>query len=318
MVGKVTPNDMLSASRLPAVCGMSQYRSPNDELLSSIAAIDGKELENISNESMDWGNKLEPTILTEAAHRLGCHQLDINHEKPYFHDKWPISCSLDGTATGSMEEVFTDPDRGIYVVGQSSIRLEGTGVLEAKLTAMDAEDVLPLYRGPIQLQAQMAITKASWGAIAVLYRGTELRVFLFGPHPETLELIERTCKEFQDKLDRYKNTGYIDHYPPISPKDAARTWSTGSDSELVKLDDYGVELTKLILENKQKISRLEEETAKAQTEIMGMMRDHSHALAGDFQITWPQRSYKAAPAKIVPAKEAYTIRQSTLNIKALK
>ncbi len=55
MVGKVTPNDMLSASRLPAVCGMSQYRSPNDELLASIAAINGDELPNISNESMDWG-----------------------------------------------------------------------------------------------------------------------------------------------------------------------------------------------------------------------------------------------------------------------
>ena len=42
MVGKVTPNDMLSASRLPAVCGMSVYRSPNDELLASIAAINGE------------------------------------------------------------------------------------------------------------------------------------------------------------------------------------------------------------------------------------------------------------------------------------
>ncbi len=54
------------------------------ELLASIAAINGDELPNISNESMDWGNRLEPTILTEAAHRLGCHQLEINHEKPYF------------------------------------------------------------------------------------------------------------------------------------------------------------------------------------------------------------------------------------------
>ncbi len=52
MVGKVTPNDMLSASRLPAVCGMSQYRSPNDELLSSIAAIDGKELEKLRNKQL--------------------------------------------------------------------------------------------------------------------------------------------------------------------------------------------------------------------------------------------------------------------------
>jgi len=287
-------------------------------LLSSIATIDGKELENITNESMDWGNRLEPTILIEAAHRLGCHQLEINHEKPYFHDKWPISCSLDGTATGSMEEVFTDPERGIYVVGQSSIRLEGTGVLEAKVTKMDPEDVLPLYRGPIQLQAQMAIMKAAWGAIAVLYQGTELRIFLFAPHQETLNLIENSCKEFQDKLDRYKNTGYIDHYPPINPKDAARTWSNGSIDEPVKLDDYGAELTKLLMENKQKISKLEEENQKVQTELMSLMRSHVYAIAGNYQISWPERSYKAKPATIVPAKEAYTIRQSTLTIKELR
>jgi predicted phage-related endonuclease len=317
MVGKVTPNDMLSASRLPAVCGMSQYRSPNDELLSSIAAVKGEPPENISNESMDWGNRLEPTILTEAAHRLGCHQLEINHEKPYFHDKWPLSCSLDGTATGSMEEIVSDPDKGIYVIGQSSIRLEGTGILEAKLTAMPAEDVLPLYRGPIQLQAQMSIYKAQWGAIAVLYQGTELRIFLFAPHKETLDLIERTSNDFQDRLDRWKATGEIDYYTPQNPKDAARTW-IGSDDEPVVLDTYGEELTKLLMENKQKISKMEEENSKIQTELMGMMKNRTHGIAGSYNISWPMRNFKAQPSKITPAKEAYSIRQSTLTIKVAK
>ena len=186
MVGKVTPNDMLSASRLPAVCGMSKYQSPNDELKNSIDAINGIAPADISNESMDWGNKLEPTILTEAAYRLGCSQLDIEHDKPYFHEKWPLSCSLDGTATGPAAEVFTDPEKGIYVVGKPSITLMGTGVLEAKLTAMEPEDIPPLYRGPLQLQAQMSIMKATWGALCVLYQGTELRIFLFEPHLETL------------------------------------------------------------------------------------------------------------------------------------
>jgi predicted phage-related endonuclease len=84
------------------------------------------------------------------------------------------------------------------------------------------------------------------------------------------------------------------------------------------LDDYGTELAKLILENKQKISTLEEENQKAQTEIMNIMKSHTVAIAGNYQITWPQRSYKAQLAKIVPAKDAYTIRQSTLTIKGLK
>jgi predicted phage-related endonuclease len=318
MVGKVTPNDMLSASRIPAVCGMSKYRSPNDELLSSIDFLKGITPPDIGNEAMAWGNRLEPTILMEAANRLGCSQLEIEHLTPYFHDKWPLCCSLDGTATGNMEEVVTDPEKGIYVVGGESIVLSGTGIIEAKLTSMPAEDVLPLYRGPIQLQAQMAIYKATWGAIATLYQGTELRIFLFKQHPATLELIEKTSKEFQDKLERWKTTGEIDYYPPINPKDAARTYSSGSDGEPVILDNYVEELTKLLLENKAKITKAEDENSKIQTEIMGIMKNHTHGLAGQYQISWPVRNYKAKPATITPAKEAYSIRQSTLTIKEIK
>lgn len=318
MVGKVTPNDMLSASRLPAVCGMSQYRSPNDELLASIDAINGIAPPDISNESMDWGNKMEPTILLEAANRLDCKDLEIDYDKAFFHDKWPLSCSLDGTCYGKGQEIVSDPDKGIYVVSGGSIKLDGMGVLEAKLTSMPAEDVLPLYRGPIQLQAQMAIMKASWGAVATLYQGTQLRIFLFEKHLPTLRLIEETSKTFQAKLDRYRNTGEIDYYPPVNPKDAARTWSSGSDDEPVKLDTYAEELTKLLLENKQKIAKAEEENSKIQTELMGMLREHTYGLAGEYQISWPVRNYKAKPATITPAKEAYSVRQSTLTIKAIK
>jgi predicted phage-related endonuclease len=317
MVGKVTPNDMLSASRLPAICGMSRYQTPNDELRISIDAINGIPPTDNTNESMEWGNKLEPPILTEAAYRLGCSQLDINHEKPYFHEKWPLCCSLDGTATGPATEVFTDPDKGIYVVGQPSITLMGTGVLEAKLTKMEPEDTPALYRGPIQLQAQMSIMKANWGAVCVLYQGTELRIFLFAPHQETLELIEQKSKEFQDKLDRYRNTGVIDFYDVVNPKDAAKTYS-GSIDEPVKLDDYCAELAKLISDNKEKIKKMTEENQAAETEIMNIMKTHTLAIAGEYQISWPQRNYKATPAKITPAKEAYSIRQSTLTIKGLK
>ena len=317
MVGKVTPNDMLSASRLPAVCGMSVYRSPNDELLSSIDSINGISPPDISNEAMGWGNKMEPTILLEAANRLNCKDLEIDYHTPFFHDKWPLSCSLDGTAYGKGQVIVSDPDNGIYVVGKDSITLDGMGVLEAKLTSMPAEDVLPLYRGPIQLQAQMSIMKAGWGAVCTLYQGTQLRIFLFEAHLPTLRLIQETSKTFQEKIDRYRNTGEIDYYPPINPKDAARTWASGSDDEPVVLDSYAEELTKLLLENKQKITKAEEENSKIQTEIMGMLKNNTAGIAGEYRISWPTRTYKAQVAKITPAKEAYTIRQSTLSIKEL-
>ena len=41
-------------------------------------------------------------------------------------------------------------------------------------------------------------------------------------------------------------------------------------------------------------------------------------VAGDLVVSWPMRHYKAQPAKTVPAKEAYSIRQSTLSIKEIR
>jgi predicted phage-related endonuclease len=298
--------------------GLSKYRSANDELQMSIDAIQGKEPDPISNEAMDWGNKMEPTILMEAANRLGLTQLNIDHEEAYFHDEWPISCSLDGTATGSMEEITTDPERGIYVVGQDSIRLEGTGVLEAKLTSMDPEDSPPLWRGPLQLQAQMAIYKASWGCIATLYKGIELRLFLFALHKPTLETIEKVSKDFQDRLDRFKNTGQIDHYPAQNLKDAARTYQTADDEDPVVLDDYCETLVALYQANKAKMEKMTEENSQIQLQIMEIMKNRKYAVAGKYQISWPTRTYKPQPAKITPAKEGYTVRQSTLTIKESK
>ncbi len=49
MAGKKTPDDIMSASRLPALLGLSRYATPNDELVYSINAIKGNEREDKSN-----------------------------------------------------------------------------------------------------------------------------------------------------------------------------------------------------------------------------------------------------------------------------
>lgn len=49
--------------------------------------------------------------------------------------------------------------------------------------------------------------------------------------------------------------------------------------------------------------------------IKANMQENKHAICGRHRATWGSRSYKAQPEKIVPAKEAYTIRSKTLSIK---
>lgn len=318
MVGKVTPNTMMSASRLPALMGISKYSSPNDELLATIGALQGEKSEYQGNEAMEWGNKMEPEILKEACLRLGLDNLELDHPDPYFHASWPLACSLDGSADGRGLVVNHEPDAGIFVVGQDSIVLEGVGVLEAKLTAMDVEDVPPLWRGPVQLQAQMDILNAKWGVVATLYRGTQMRIFLFAPHRATLDAIESAVIDFQRRLDFWKNTGSVDYYPPQDSKDADRTWATVKDEDPLLLGDQEEFWVDSILQAKKDIKKLEADIADAEKRIKDMMREHGLARTHRYQIKWPMRTYAAKPEKVTPAQPAYTQRQSTLSIKEIK
>jgi hypothetical protein len=58
-----------------------------------------------------------------------------------------------------------------------------------------------------------------------------------------------------------------------------------------------------------------EEISEAEAELKNMMQTNGMAIAGQYQIKWGMRAYKAQPEKVVPAKDAYVVRQSTLTVK---
>ena len=315
MVGKLTPNDMMSCSRLPALLGFSKFRTPNDELKQSIEYYQGIEPTFEENEPMMWGNLTEKLILAEACKRLGCEIDSLDHDQAYFHKKVPLACSLDGTAQGAGNEIFTDIGNGIYVMndGKTPIKLDGLGILEAKLTAQDVEDSPAIYRGVIQLQGQMDIMEAKWGAVCVLYRGTTLRIFLYERNEDQVNLIHQAVEEFQAKLDKYKSNEEIDWYPLDNSFEASRIFDRAEKSA-IEMPEIELQAEK-ILEMREHIMELENAIDRIQIHIMEQMRDAEVCNAGRYKISWPMRQYKAQPAKTVPAKEAYVIRQSKLSIK---
>ena len=315
MAGKLTDDKAMSASRLPGLMGFSKYSTPNDELQFSINAIDGKERPDIGNEAMGWGNTLEPVILIESAKRLGIPDFDTQIGQAYTHEAIPLSCSLDGIGFGLGQEIFTDPDKGLYVVGQDSIILSGPGVLEAKLTKMMPEDVPHLARGPIQLQGQMLITGHRWGAVCVLYQGIELRVFLFAPHHETQREIIKAVLAFDHKLKTYRKSGSIDWYPPETSKEMDRMYPQAVAKEEISLAVQAEQLAEQLLAAKSVVREAEASIDNAEKQIKELMGQAERGRAGRFVINWPMRNYKAAAERLVPAKEAYSVRQSTLTIK---
>lgn len=313
MVGKLTPNDMMSCSRLPSLLGFSKFRTPNDELKVSMDAIHGIDPEFNENEPMQWGNTLEKIILAESCKRLGVEVDNLDHNVAYFHKDIPLSCSLDGTAIGNDTVIYTDIDKGIYVMGADSIKLEGEGILESKLTSNEVEDTPAIYRGVIQLQGQMDIREAKWGALCVLYKGTQLRIFLYERNEDQVNMIRNAVEDFQERIDTYKMSQEIEWYPLKDSHEASRVFDHAEKStiELPEVE----ELAEKIISLREEIFEREKLIDDLQISIMNNMRDNEVCLAGRYKISWPMRQYKAQPSKVVPAKEAYVIRQSKLSIK---
>jgi predicted phage-related endonuclease len=298
---------------LPAILGYSKWSTANDELMAKIHAIDGNEPESISKEAFDWGNLLEGPILETAAARLNLTGLELEHGAHFAKDI-PLACSLDGLADGGGQVIVPDPDKGIYVVGQESIKLDGLGVLEAKLTSFDAEDLPPLWRGPIQLQGQMMIMDAKWGAVCTLYRGLTMRIFLFAPHKVTQDAITAAVIDFDRRLTLYKQTGEIDSYPIESNSDANLLYAQGSD-KTITLPASSEESIRSILYAKEQIKELEELIDSETLTLKKLLETAEKGQTPNFEVSWPMRSYKATAERITPATPARTIRLQTLTIK---
>jgi hypothetical protein len=182
------------------------------------------------------------------------------------------------------------------------------------LTSYAPEDSPPLHRGPLQLQGQMICTGKSWGAIATLYRGTELRIFVFDRHPGTVQAIVAAASDFARRLDVFRDTGVSEWYPLESAEDGARTYGK-VEKETIDLGDDAAQW----VDQLKKAAELQEQADAmkevATTHLMDQMGKAEQARVGPYLVTWGSRSYKAQPEKITPAKDAYTIRSKTLSIK---
>ena len=316
MVGKLTPDDIITASRVPVLMGLSPYATRNELLSEAIEAAAGNPRERLAqNEAMRFGDLLEPTILREAAYRLDLDHVNVDITEAIHHPDLPLACSLDGRGDGALVWEH-DPANGIYVPQGGVVDTHGVGVLEAKNTSAAPEDAPAPHRGPWQLQAQMMCTDASWGAVCVLYRGSELRTFLYRQDKRMQDEIEDAVHEFE----RRKRD--VDWYPSASSADANVAWSRVDDGAPA-IDLNGIEeadhWTQVLINRREEKRALEAEIDEAETMLKEMLGNHEegqvHVDGSTYYVKWPMRNYKAQPAKTTEAKPARQVRAKTLIVK---
>ena len=108
MVGKLTPDNIVSASLIPIIMGVGNPKGKTqNDLIRAMRSARGLELSlgieaepnRAAKEAMLWGNLLEPVIVDEAARRIGCHARPVNRPLYYHHKDFDlplIGASLDG------------------------------------------------------------------------------------------------------------------------------------------------------------------------------------------------------------------------------
>lgn len=318
MVGKKTPDDIITASVLPVIMNMSPYKTPNDQLAKALASIEGKPDPDpfTGNEACDWGDALEGVILTTAAERLNLTDLKLEHDA-VFHDTLPFAVSLDGTADGGLgHEVTTDPTKGIYCV-DGPVWVDGVGVLESKLTSSKPEDRPAPHRGLLQLQGQLMATKLTWGAVCVLYGGVELRIFLYQANAAVQSRITDEIEEFERrKFD-------VDWYPIQSSSDGNTAYPRVDDgAPPITLEGEDNDWLAQLVNAKDAKKAAEGDIDEAEAMLKERLGSHDEAVGvvgnRSYYVKWPMRNFKAQPAKTTPAKPARIVRQSTLTIKESK
>ena len=314
MVGKLTPDDILTASVLPAVMNMSTFKTPNDALAKAIAVIENQPDPDPfnGNEATFWGDRLEPVILSEAVERLGLIDAQLDFDSAFMHPELPFACSLDGLATGS-GTYDTNVGAGIYCPN-GAVTLSGKIILEAKNTSAQATDEAHAARGLWQLQGQMMCTGVDAGVIATLFRGGELRLFMYQADAAMQSRIIHAIHDFERrKRDR-------DWYPAVSSSDANTAYGRVDDgAPPLTLDDEMSEWLAQLVNAKAAKKIAEQDIDEAETVLKEFMGSHEKASGSvgnvGYAVQWPMRNYKASPAKTTPAKPARRVRQNTLIVK---
>jgi len=309
MVGKVTPDNIATGSTIAAIMGHSKYQTPLEVYMT---AINGRK-EWEQNMPAKVGDFMEDFVLTESANILGVSNLNLDHPEARWYEDL-LAVSLDGMADGNGITVYEDHTSGVHIVSdQGSITLDGHGILEAKTTRAAPVDVPPLYRGPLQLQAQMLCTGAQWGAVCTLYQGSELRIYLYRADQEIQQQIIAAAKDFQRRVHE------LDPYPALTPSEAIEKYPASEEKKVIDADDTLQQKIDQLAHIRAELKAYEQLAEDLQMDVMELMQDADECNAGRYKVVWPVRNIKAKPeqTKIIPAVEATRVRGKTLQIKEL-
>lgn len=304
-MAKLSPNNHLSGSVLPAWLGYSPYQSPY-EVLEVARSDEQPELDSLQ---ADIGTAVEPVILSRGLRMLGIDPATMrNHQEggqlaAKKHGSLELYYSDDGLVDIEQPlKIHASEGEGIHIMsGDAEITLQGTVVLEAKYTtAAEKPSDPPLFRGPLQLQGGMMCHSADYGILFTCYAGRKIVVHIFERHLATQETITDGVVKFEQHMA-------AGTWPdPVTTDDMAKYFDEPKE-EPIELGDDLVDCVLSIEDANQAVKQQQELKEVNGQRLMLAMGNHTKASVVDsrsgvaYSVSWPFRKTKAKPAECCPA-----------------
>ena len=121
--------------------------------------------------------------------------------------------------------------------------------------------------------------------------------------------LKEIAEEWQERI---KTESYFD---PETADDAWLKYEEAIPEEVAELNPKAIDILAQIENLDENIKLMGKQKDQLQAQIMDMMGNAEQAVVGDYHVNWGMINYKAQPEKVVPAKEAYSVRRKSIRIK---
>lgn len=243
----------IGASDAATVLGASPWSDPLTLFLEKVGLKPGAE----ENESMRWGQRLQPIVAEEHQLVTGRPITDpseggkfVIHQHPQI--PWCLS---------TLDYLQEDKERGL-------------GVLEIKTTsAFKEEDWIeePPLHYQVQVQHQLAVTGLSWGSLSVLIGGQKFITFDIERDEEFIELMLAHEETF------WKGVLANEAPPPNGSESAAYAlellYPKHKEGVVVPLPHEALETDERLSQIKESIKQLETEERELKAQIKSWIGD---------------------------------------------
>ena len=274
----------VGGSEIAALFGACSYLTELELWLIKRGEISG-DIED--NSRMFWGRMVEEAVAQGVAATKGWK---VENPKAYF--------TCDDTAG-----MGCTPDRIAY---KADCPL--SGLLQIKnvdrLIFMKWEEGQPPLQYQLQLQHELACTGYSWGALAVLVGGNDLKIFEYDAHAGAITRIKEAAVKFWASVKSGEQPAAVaDDYEIL------KELHPGQESKVIDLcgDNQLPELCAVALAAAERRKEAEKEEKAAKAAVLQKMGDAGRALCTGFAIK-----------KTTVSKKEYLVKASTYQTLTIK